>query len=90
MAAQPVDMDVHGLGDGGAVPSPDFIHQLIAGKNLIGIGEELIEEKKFLLGKQLTLPLPLNGHGIVVQDRFANLNLLFFQNMGSAQQGSDS
>lgn len=46
-------MDADGGGGGLGGGAPDVIHELQAGKYLVGVGEELVEQAKFLLGQDL-------------------------------------
>ena len=50
--------------------APDVIHELQAGKYLVGVGEELVEQAKFLLGQDLLPAVGGDGEGVVVQEWF--------------------
>ena len=52
-------MDTDGGGGGLGGGAPDVIHELQAGKYLVGVGEELVEQAKFLLGQDLLPALTL-------------------------------
>ena len=48
--------------------APDVFHELQAGKDLVGIGEELVEQAEFFLRKDLLPAVGGDGEGVVIQD----------------------
>ena len=82
-------MDTDGGGGGLGGGAPDVIHELQAGKYLVGVGEELVEQAKFLLGQDLLPAVGGDGEGVVVQGGFSDDQLMLRDDFCTAEKGFD-
>lgn len=82
-------MDTDGGGGGLGGGAPDVIHELQAGKYLVGVGEELVEQAKFLLGQDLLPAVGGDGEGVVVQSGFSDDQLVLGDDLCPAEKGFD-
>ena len=74
-----------GLGGG----APDVFHELQTGKYLVGVGEKLVEQAKFLLGQNLLPAVGGDGEGVVVQGGFSDDQLVLGDDLCPAEKGFD-
>ena len=74
-----------GLGGG----APDVFHELQTGKYLVGVGEKLVEQAKFLLGQDLLPAVGGDGEGVVVQGGFSDDQLVLGDDLCPAEKGFD-
>ena len=74
-----------------SVHSPNFIHQLLARKHLFGVGKQLEEQVKFLLGKLEKLAVRAYGEAVVIeQDAVAKLRLCSLAHLPAAAAATRS
>ena len=71
------------------VIAPDAVQQLVAGEDLSGVGQELIEQLKLLPGQLQGLPLPLHRVGAGVQHHTPHHDFLLAGDAGATEEGID-
>lgn len=82
-----VDVDADGGGGGLGGGAPDVIHELQTGKYLVGVGEKLVEQAKFLLGQDLLPAVGGDGEGVVVQGGFSDDQLVLGDDLWPGGEG---
>ena len=70
--------------------APYLIHELDAGEDLAGIGQELIQKIEFLAGESLAFIPAAYGQGVVVQAHITDGDAPFVHNLSPAQQCPDA
>ena len=82
---------MHGYGFPAAVAlrAPDFIHQIQPRENLVRVGKQLKEQKKFLLRQDMGLVFAPYGKGIVIERDAALHDFALLLDFGPAQKRAD-
>ena len=59
--SQPVDMHIHSADIGLGIISPQLVHDLLTGKGMVREGQQLVQQLKFLLRKDLGIIVNCDG-----------------------------
>lgn len=77
--SQPVDMHIHSADIGLGIISPQLVHDLLTGKGMVREGQQLVQQLKFLLRKDLGIIVNRDGQIDIVQAHMVKFSIFSYE-----------